>query len=143
MKKRIDMKNKKILVVDGQGGGIGKAIIEKIKKESLPITIIATGTNSIASTAMLKAGADDVATGENAVIFNARNCDYILGPVGIISANSMLGEISPAMAEAIDSSPATKLLIPVNKCNIYIAGVEDNGLSSKIEDLIAKLRDIT
>lgn len=134
--------NKTILVIDGQGGGMGKAIIEKLRKESLPLTIIATGTNSIASSAMLKAGADDVATGENAVIYNAKNCDYILGPVGIISANSMLGEISPSMAEAIDSSPAPKLLIPVNKCNIYIAGVVDNGLSSKIDDLISKLREI-
>ena len=134
--------NKTILVVDGQGGGIGKAIIEKLRKESAPLTIIATGTNSIASSAMLKAGADNVATGENAVIFNAQNCDFILGPVGIISANSMLGEISPAMALAIDSSPAIKLLIPLNKCNIYIAGVVDNGLSAKIDDLISKLREI-
>ena len=135
-------KNKTILVVDGQGGGIGKAIVERLVKEKISAHIIAVGTNSIASSAMLKAGADDVATGENAVIHNAKNCDFILGPIGIISSNSLQGEISPAMAEAIASSSAPKFLIPLNRCNIYVAGVAENGLTLKIDDLISKLIEI-
>jgi hypothetical protein len=128
-----------IMVVDGQGGGLGKAIIERIKKSDLCATVIGVGANSIASSVMLKAGADDVATGENAVVYNAGQVDYIIGPIGIISANSMLGEISPAMAAAIASAPCLKLLIPLNKCNLYVAGVQENGLNEKIDDAIARI----
>lgn len=133
-------KHKTILVVDSQGGGLGKAIIEKIKKACIDARIIGVGTTTAATAAMIKAGADDAATGENAVIYNAGYADYIMGGVGIVAANSMLGEISPAMASAIASSKGMKILIPVNKCNIYIAGVTVNGLSDKIDDAISKLR---
>lgn len=135
-----DMKT--IMVVDGQGGGIGKAIVEKLRRESISANIIAVGTNSVASNAMLKAGADNVSTGENAVKYNAAHCDFIMGPVGIISANSLLGEISPAIAEAIASSSAPKFLIPLNRCNIYIAGVSDDRLGTKMDDLIEKLIEV-
>ena len=91
----------KILVIDGQGGGIGKNIIEQLLKSEINAEIIAVGTNSIASSSMLKAGAKAVATGENAVIYNAEDADYIVGPIGIISANAMYGEISPNMSAAI------------------------------------------
>jgi hypothetical protein len=127
------------MVVDGQGGGLGKAIIERVKKAGLPASVIGIGTNAIASGVMLKAGADDVATGENAVIYNAGRADYIIGPIGIISANSMLGEISPAVASAVASAPCLKLLIPLNKCNLYVAGARENGLGDKIDDAIARI----
>ena len=129
-----------IMVVDGQGGGIGKAIVEKIKKANLNMQVLGLGTNTAATMAMLKAGADDAATGENAIIYNAQRADYIIGAVGVIAANSMLGEISPAMAGAVSSSPGLKLLIPVNKCSIFIAGVQENGLGEKIDEAIAKIK---
>ncbi|MDR1953102.1 MAG: DUF3842 family protein [Clostridiales Family XIII bacterium] len=132
-------KQKTVMVVDGQGGGLGKSIIERIKKSNLRVTVIGVGTNSIATGTMLKAGADDAATGENAVIYNAGLADYIVGPIGILSANSMLGEISPAVAAAIAAAPGPKLLIPLNKCNLYIAGVRENGLNDKIDDVIARI----
>ncbi|MDR1027995.1 MAG: DUF3842 family protein [Clostridiales Family XIII bacterium] len=130
---------KTIMVVDGQGGGLGKAIIERVKKSNPGAYVIGVGANSIAASVMLKAGADDVATGENAVIYNAGQADYIIGPIGIISANSMLGEISPAIATAIASAPGLKLLIPMNKCNLYVPGVRENGLNEKIDDAIARI----
>lgn len=115
----------RIAVVDGQGGGIGKALVEKLRR-GLPedIEIIALGTNSLATSVMLKAGANEGATGENAIIYNAARVDVIFGAIGIIAANSMLGELTPAMANAIADSPAQKLLLPLNKCNINIVGVD-------------------
>lgn len=115
----------RIAVIDGQGGGIGKSIVEKLRKE-LPedVEIIALGTNSLATSYMLKAGANEGATGENAIIFNAPRVDVIMGTVGIIAANSMLGELTPLMAKAIAESSAKKILLPLNRCNIEIAGVD-------------------
>lgn len=134
------VKQKVIMVVDGQGGGLGKAVVEKLKKTTLPVKILGIGTNTIATMAMLKAGADDCATGENAIIYNAGYADYIIGGLGIIAANSMLGEISPAMANAISSSPGLKLLIPINKCNLFVVGVRDNGFGEKIDEALSKIR---
>jgi hypothetical protein len=114
-----------ILVIDGIGGGIGRAIIEQIKKEFTNAEITAVGTNSIATSAMIKAGADYGATGENAVIFNSAKADFIIGVTGILFANAMHGEISPKMAEAVSSSPAHKILLPVDKCNVTVLGVAD------------------
>ncbi len=113
-----------ISIVDGQGGGIGKNIVGKLKKQipkDRAITICALGTNSTATNNMIKAGADIGATGQNAIIRTASQSDIILGPIAIIAANSMLGELTPAMAMAISSSPARKILIPLNRCNITIA----------------------
>lgn len=131
---------KTVMVIDGQGGGLGKAVVEKIKKSDMNVQVIGIGTNSSATMAMLRAGADDAATGENAVVYNARYADYIIGSLGIIAANSMLGEISPAMASAISASPGFKLLIPLNKCRLYVAGVQDNSLTEKIDDVLSRMR---
>jgi hypothetical protein len=113
-----------ILVIDGMGGGIGKAVIRQIKDSAPDAVITAVGTNSIATSAMLKAGAHFAATGENAVVYNASKADYIIGVIGIIVANSMHGEVSPKMALAVSSSPAHKILIPIDKCNVTVADID-------------------
>ena len=117
------MKKKRLLVIDGQGGRMGAALVSQCKAASLPAEIIAVGANSAATTAMLKAGADAAATGENPVVVNARTADIIAGPMGILTANALLGEITPAMAAAVSESPAKKLLIPVNRCSVTVVGV--------------------
>jgi len=119
------MKSMNVLVIDGQGGGIGKQLIAAIKKRMPNVSVMAVGTNSSATSAMLKAGADNAATGENAVIVGCRTADIIVGPVSIVVADSMLGEVTPPMAAAIGQSPAKRILIPVNRCNNYIVGISD------------------
>lgn len=135
----------KIAVVDGQGGGIGKAVVERLRSRYADtINITALGTNALATSAMLKAGADEGATGENAVIYNADKMDIIIGVVGILAANSMLGELSAAMAEAIAGSPALKILIPLNKCSIQVTGIKDMTLIQFIDealDMIDRYRE--
>lgn len=113
-----------ILVIDGQGGKIGSMVISLLKKVLPELEVIAIGTNSIATSAMLKAGADKGASGENPVIVNAAKADIIVGPLGIVVANSMLGEVTPKMAEAIGASKAQKLLIPTTNCNNTVLGTE-------------------
>jgi len=126
-----------ILIVDGMGGGLGKAIIEHIK----PIIatkngmITAVGTNSAATAAMIKAGANIAATGENAVVYNASKANYIVGAIGIISTNAMHGEVTAKMAGAITASPAHKVLIPIDKCNITIVGVKSNAMSDYLSEI--------
>jgi len=132
-----------ILVIDGMGGGIGKAIIEQIKSELDNAVITAVGTNSIATTTMLKAGAHNVATGENAVIFNVAKADYIIGVMGIIVANSMHGEISPKMAGAISASTAHKVLIPTDKCNVTVVGVNSAPIQTYVGEIIKKMVILT
>jgi len=132
-----------ILVIDGMGGGIGKSIIEHIKNELPDVIITAVGTNSIATSAMLKAGANNGATGENAVIFNCTKADFIIGVTGIIFANSMHGEISPAMAAAVSSSPAHKILLPIDKCSVTVLGVTDKPLQSYINEIPEKIEKKT
>ena len=130
-----------ILVIDGMGGGIGKAIIEHIKSEIPNAIITAVGTNSIATSAMLKAGANNGATGENAVVFNCIKADFIIGVTGIIFANSMHGEISPAMAAAVSSSSAHKILLPIDKCSVTVLGVAEKPLQSYINEIPAKIKE--
>lgn len=126
-----------IAVIDGQGGGMGKQIIEKLRATlGSGIEILALGTNSIATSSMLKAGADHGATGENPVIFNAPRVDLIVGPIAIILANGLMGEISPRMAEAISSSSAKKILIPSNKCNVEVVSSSYDSLSIQVETLV-------
>jgi len=129
-----------ILIIDGMGGSIGKAIIERIRAELADVSIIAVGTNSIATSAMLKAGADFGATGENAVVYNTTRVDYIIGAMGIAFANSMHGEVSPKMAEAVSASPAHKILLPIDKCNVTVAGVSGAALQVYIGEIMSKLQ---
>ncbi len=130
-----------ILVIDGQGGRMGSLIVEKIKASGIAEKITAIGTNSIATSAMLKAGADRAATGENPVIVNSKRADFIIGPIGIIAADSLLGEITPAMANAVASCNAFKILIPTGRCNRYIAGIQDIPLGGLIDAAVLKLKE--
>ncbi len=125
-----------ILIIDGQGGKIGKQIIEAIKARFNNVEITAIGTNSIATATMLKGGADNGATGENPVAVCSRNADIIIGPIGIVIADSLLGEITPEMALAIGRSKAVKVLIPVNKCDNIIVGVPDLSVAKLITDTV-------
>lgn len=122
----------KIVVIDGQGGSIGKAIVEQLVKKFDIESIFCIGTNSVATANMLKAGAKYGASGENPVVVACRDADYIIGPIGIIMADSMLGEISPLMAQAVGASNAHKILIPINKC-LTVAGVQNLTLSDYIK----------
>ena len=134
---------KKILIIDGQGGLIGKQMVAACKELVTDAEITAVGTNTMATSAMLKAGATNGATGENAVIVGARRADIIVGPVGIVIADSLLGEITPAMATAIGQSEAIKILLPVNKCNNIIIGTRDKSTSDLIDEAIEKIREIS
>ncbi len=137
-----------IVVIDGQGGRMGSMFIDKYKKRIADetsaehkknIQIIAVGTNTAATTAMLKAGADAAATGENPVVVNARKADYIVGPIGILAADSLLGEITEKMAIAVAKSDAKKLLIPVNSCGVYVAGVKEASLTELVDELVKEV----
>lgn len=131
----------RIAVIDGQGGGIGKAIVEKIRTcFGDEIEILALGTNTLATALMLKAGANEGASGENAIVVNVPKVDVIIGSIGIISANSMLGELSPLMAKAVAESQAKKVLIPLNRCNIFVAGIKSEPLPHYIEDAIEMVK---
>ncbi len=132
------MADKKILVIDGQGGGIGRQVVGLIKSREADVEITAVGTNSQATSAMLKAGADHGATGENAVIVGCRGADIIIGPVGIAIADSLFGEVTPKMAVAVGQSRAVRVLIPVNHCENIIAGLDDMSMG----DLVAAAVDV-
>lgn len=123
----------KILIIDAQGGGLGRELIQNLKTKFQGIELIAVGTNSMATSNMIKAGAKFGATGENAVIVNSRTADLILGPVGILFANSMLGEITPKMAEAVNISGAKKILIPFFHDDNIIVGIEDYSMKNLIK----------
>lgn len=132
-----------IAVIDGQGGGIGASIVERIKRELPEAEVLALGTNSLATSQMLRAGADEAATGENAIVVNAPKADIICGVVALLRANSLLGELTPKMAEAIAASPAEKLLLPINRCGIRIVSVEELPLARHIDNLIDELRRLS
>mgnify|MGYP001029383086 FL=1 len=131
-----------IMVIDGQGGRMGKSIVEQMKKNFPEDEIIAIGTNSIATAAMLKAGADAGATGENPAIVGSRTADLIIGPMGIVIADSLMGEITPRMAVAIGQSGAKKLLLPVNRCQHYVVGCRDLPLGEYVRMAVEEVRKI-
>jgi len=130
---------KKIVVIDGQGGKIGSLLISRLKPRTGQNELYAIGANSIATSAMLKAGADVGATGENPVVVNCRDADIVVGPIGIIVADSLAGEITPAMAVAAGQSRAQKVLLPVNRCNNTIVGARDLPVSDLIEAAAAHI----
>lgn len=131
----------KIAVIDGQGGRLGALTVAAVKEaKDIECEIYAIGTNSIATSAMMKAGADFGATGENSVKVVCRDADYIVGPIGIVSADSLLGEITPDMAVAIGQSRAVKFLIPINQCNNRVVGVQKLSMSDMIKEVVENLR---
>lgn len=133
----------KVAVVDGQGGGIGKVITEKLRKEfGERMEIYAFGTNALATAALLKAGANEGATGENAIIQNMSEMDIIVGPLGIIVAHSMLGELTPRMAEAIAKSKARKLLLPINRVRIDVIGAKAEPLPHLVNELLLQVKTV-
>ena len=135
----------KIVVIDGQGGKIGACLVNKILEKKPDLDIYAIGTNSMATAAMIKAGARYSATGENPVIVNSRDADIIIGPIGIINVDAYLGEINSSMVLAITASKARKILIPYSKCNVFVAGVEqlsmDELLNEAVKELLKCLKD--
>ena len=135
---------KRICIIDGQGGGIGSAIIKKLSSLSNNhFEIIALGTNAIATTQMLKAGANRGASGENAIMQTVRDVDVIIGPISIVMAHAMMGELTPRMAEAVSASRAKKLLIPLTQENIEVIGLSLEPLPHLIESLVQKgLKDV-
>ena len=131
-----------VLVIDGQGGKLGRQLVEQILKAHPEITLTAVGTNSLATESMMKGGAKRIATGENAVIVNSRRADVIVGPIGIVLADAMLVEITPAMAVAVGQSSAAKILIPMNRCETLVAGVAGQNAGALIADALQKLDEL-
>lgn len=132
----------KVLVIDGQGGGLGKQLVTAVKGYDRGIEVIAVGTNSAATNMMLKAGADQAATGENSVVTVCRSADVIMGPVGIVIADAMLGEITPRMALAVGQSAAKRILIPVNLCDNIVGGIENMSMGRRVECAVDALKEI-
>ena len=130
-----------ILVIDAQGGGVGRQLISAIREKLPDVDVMAVGTNTVATAAMLKAGATHAATGENAVVVACRKADFILGPVGIVIADSLYGEISPAMALAVAQSAAKRILLPFNHCDNIIAGMSDLNMNSLVQSAVKILVD--
>ena len=132
----------KIVIVDGQGGKLGKLLVEQLKLACPQVQLYAIGTNSIATATMLKAGADFGATGENPVIRAVMDADIVLGPMGIVVAHAILGEVTPKMAEAVGGCSAKKLLIPMNSCGVSVAGVQEFSLSGYVSQIVEQVRSM-
>ena len=132
----------KIVVIDGQSGRMGQLLIDRMRNAGLSCEILAIGTNALATAAMLKAGADAGATGENPVLVACRTADIIAGPIGILSADSLLGEITPAMSVAIGQSAAKKVLLPVNQCSNIVVGTQSLSLSKLMDEAVDLLRSM-
>lgn len=131
-----------VLIVDGQGGRLGKQLVKEVRERFPQLPLMAVGTNSMATESMLKAGADRAATGENAVVVACRKADVIIGPVGIVIADALLGEVTPAIAKAVGQSEAVRILLPSDKCDTFIAGVGSTGMSALVEDAMDKLASL-
>ncbi len=132
----------KIVVIDGQGGRLGKTLVEKLRAEIPEAEICAIGTNSIAASVMNKAGAHASASGENPVVVACRDADVIVGPVGIVIADSLLGEVTPRMALAVGQSRAKKVLLPVNRCETHIVGLADLSVSRLVAEAVGYIRGL-
>lgn len=130
------------MVIDGQGGGLGRQLVAAIKVRLPQVTVLAVGTNSAATTAMLRAGADQAATGENAVVVGSRSADTIVGPVGIVIADAMLGEITPKMAVAVGQSQAGRVLIPVSQCDNIVAGAQGQPMAKLVQSAVDALEQL-
>ena len=131
----------RFLVIDGQGGRLGKLLVEGIRREFSRAEIMAVGTNAVATATMLKAGADEAATGENPVIVASQRADIIAGPIGIVIADSLLGEVTPDMAVAVGQCHAAKVLVPMNRCDNLVAGVSMLPVGELVEDAIIKIKE--
>ncbi len=129
-----------VLVIDGQGGGLGRQLVAAIAAACPEAELTAVGTNSLAANAMLKAGAARAATGENAVVVNCRHADVIVGPIGIVIADALLGEITPAMAAAVCQSGAKRVLVPINHCENYVVGVPEQPVSQLVSAAAQKVK---
>lgn len=132
----------KVLVIDGQGGGLGRQLVSALAAACPEAELTAVGTNSLAANAMLKAGASRAATGENAVVVNCRHADVIVGPIGIVIADALLGEITPAMAAAVCQSGAKRVLVPINHCENYVVGVPDQPVSQLVAAAARKVKEL-
>ena len=132
----------KVLVIDGQGGGLGRQLVSALAAACPEAELTAVGTNSLAANAMLKAGASRAATGENAVVVNCRHADIIVGPIGIVIADALLGEITPAMAAAVCQSGARRVLVPINHCENYVVGVPDQPVSQLVAVAAQKVKEL-
>ena len=131
----------KLVVIDGQSGRVGALLVERVRAAGLPLELLAVGTNAIATAAMMKAGAQRGATGENPVLVACRDAGIIAGPIGILMAGALMGESTPAMAVAVGQSAAKKLLLPVNRhCGHTVVGVRDLTLSQLADELVEHLR---
>jgi len=131
-----------VLVIDGQGGQLGGQLIKSLKANFGNIKIIAVGTNATATATMLKAGADQAATGDNPVIVACRKADVIIGPIGIVIADSLLGEITPQMSVAVGQADAVRILLPMNKCDNLVAGLSNLSTANILEDVIIKVKEL-
>lgn len=131
-----------ITIIDGQGGQIGAQLVKEITAKFPDVNLTAIGTNAVATAAMLKAGANNAATGENSVVVACRKSDVIIGPIGIVIADSLLGEVTEKMALAVSRADAVRILIPLNKCENLVAGVSDLSAKALISDVLSKLNSI-
>ncbi len=131
-----------VLIIDAQGGGIGRQLVAAVKKAFPGETVTAVGTNSLAASAMLKAGADFVATGENAVVVNCRRADVILAPIGVVIADAMLGEITPAMALAAGQSRAKRILLPIGHCDNMVVGTGGLSVGQLVQEAVEQLKAV-
>ena len=132
----------KVLVIDGQGGGLGRQLVAGLSAQCPEAQLTAVGTNSLATSAMHKAGAVRAATGENAVVVNCRHADVIVGPIGIVIADALLGEITPAMAAAVCQSSAARVLIPINHCDNIVVGVPDQPIGQLAAAAVEKVSQL-
>lgn len=132
----------RVLVIDGQGGGLGRQLVAAIAAACPEAELLAVGTNTLAASSMLKAGARRAATGENAVVVNCRTADVIVGPIGIVIADALMGEITPKMAMAVCQSSAKRVLVPINHCDNYVVGVPEQPIAQLVQAAAQKVKQL-